>query len=166
MPGDSCSPDSIIDEEGPIVAESRHPTPLDGSPSVSALGLRWAALRGMLSSPLIDAEEQRALREELLRELQSVEQDFAGLPARSTVEISAKIDVVKTALRQEQAEAHAWLADLLESVQADLRSGAPKPTSSRQERPPTNLTRAFQNRAEPSAAASGASGEGDQPAVA
>jgi hypothetical protein len=131
------------------VAESRNPTNLDGSSSVSALGLRWAALRGMLASPLIEADEQRSLREELLRELQAIEHDFATLPARNPVEIGAKIDVVKTALRNGAVEGPAWLADLLDSVQADLRAGAPRFSGARTERPPVNLSRTFQPRPEP-----------------
>ena len=109
------------------MAESRNPTNLDGSSSVSALGLRWAALRGMLASPLIEADEQRSLREELLRELQAIEHDFATLPARNPVEIGAKIrPTVKTALRNGAVEGPAWLADLLDSVQAEPRAGAPR----------------------------------------
>ena len=66
---------------------------LDGTQSVSALGLRWAALRGMLNSPLIMVEEQRSLRDELLRELSTIEQDFSDLPSRNTMEVSAKLDI-------------------------------------------------------------------------
>src|SRR5919107_1792466 len=93
----------------------------EGSSSVSALGLRWAALRGMLSSPLIEAEEQRSLREDLVRELQTIERDFATLPARNSTELSAKIDVAKTVLRQGMAHEQGWIVELLDSVQADLR---------------------------------------------
>jgi hypothetical protein len=106
----------------------------DGSSSVSALGLRWAALRGMLASPLIEAEEQRSLREDLVRELQTIERDFAALPARNTTEISAKIDVAKTVLRQGEADDQGWMVGLLESVQADLRTIGTAPAL-RQERP-------------------------------
>jgi hypothetical protein len=146
-------------QEGPAVADSKNPASLDGSPTVSALGLRWAALRGMLASPLIEADEQRSLREELLRELQSIEQDFANLPARSAVEVVAKIDVVKTTLRQGSFEGQGWLADLLESVQADLRQTA-RPAPARPERSPANLQRSFSSRPETPAP------EVDQPAVA
>jgi hypothetical protein len=114
--------------------------------SVSALGLRWAALRGMLASPLIDAEDQRALKEELLRELQVIERDFAALPARNTVEMSAKIDVVKTVLRQ-SPEGQGWIVRLLESVQTDLRLADTK-VAPRPERPA--LSRSFPARPEPS----------------
>jgi hypothetical protein len=142
------------------VADSKNPASLDGSPSVSALGLRWAALRGMLASPLIEADEQRSLRDELLRELQAIEQDFANLPARNAVEVSAKIDVVKTTLRQSAVEGQGWLADLLDSVQADLRQ-AGRPAATRPERSPANLQRSFQPRSETPAAP-----DADQPAVA
>src|SRR5262245_46521511 len=62
--------------------------------TISALGLRRAALRGMLTSPLIDAEEQRDLREELVSELQSVGQSMSKIPSRNTVELCAKLDVL------------------------------------------------------------------------
>jgi hypothetical protein len=130
------------------VAESKNPAGLDGSTSVSALGLRWAALRGMLASPLIEAEEQRSLREDLLRELQAIEQDFATLPARNTIELSAKIDVVKTALRQSAVDGQGWLTSLLESVQSDLRATIPRAPTGRPERGPAALSRNFPNRAE------------------
>jgi hypothetical protein len=102
------------------MADQKSASGHDAPASVSALGLRWAALRGMLSSPLIEAEDQRALRDELLRELQIIERDFAALPARNAVEMSAKLDVVKTVLRQ-SLEGQGWIIRLLESVQTDLR---------------------------------------------
>ena len=132
------------------MADNRNQSGHESPPSVSALGLRWAALRGMLGSPLIDADEQRGLREELLRELQAIEQDFAAVPARTAIEISAKIDVVKTGLRDSIADAPPWLVAVLNSVQSDLRTiGASTPTV----RSPANLTRAFPPRQEPAAAA-------------
>jgi hypothetical protein len=151
-----------------MAADTKNSTSLDGSPSVSALGLRWAALRGMLSSPLIEAEEQRSLRDELLRELQAIEQDFISLPARNPVEVSAKIEVVKTALRHGPIDQQHWLADLLESVQCDLRTAPPRPAASRHERSPVNLSRSAPSRPEPVPApgATPAAPEGDQPAVA
>jgi hypothetical protein len=66
------------------MADQKNQLGTDGPTSVSALGLRWAALRGMLGSPLIEAEEQRPLRDELLRELQVIERDFAGISDRRT----------------------------------------------------------------------------------
>jgi len=116
----------------------------DAPASVSALGLRWAALRGMLASPLIEAEDQRALRDELLRELQIIERDFAALPARNAVEMSAKLDVVKTVLRQ-TLDGNGWIIRLVESVQTDLRLSETK--AMRPERP--TLSRSFPPRPEP-----------------
>lgn len=89
----------------------------DSSNTVSALGLRWAALRGMLASALMEAEEQQALRADLVRELGAIERDLAGLAARNAVEVAAKIDVVQAALRQAGIEDA--LAQLIESVKAD-----------------------------------------------
>src|SRR4051794_35411056 len=102
-----------------LVADSQNFSGHDGTQSVSALGLRWAALRGMLNSPLITAEEQRPLRDELLRELSAIEQDFSDLPSRSTMEISAKLDIAKSALRERIQGGEAWLVDLIESIQSD-----------------------------------------------
>lgn len=98
---------------------NRHPG-LDRADSVSALGLRWAALRGMLSSPLIEADEHQALRNDLLRELGSLERDLAAVGARNAIEVAAKIDIVKAALRQAGHED--WIAELLESVKSDART--------------------------------------------
>ena len=114
----------------------------DGTSSVSALGLRWAALRGMLGSPLIEAEEQRTLREDLIRELQTLERDFALLASRNTTEISAKLDVALTVMRPTFPEEQQWMLDLLESVQADLRSVHAATTAApRPERAPSHLRR-------------------------
>ena len=127
--------------------DAKTPSGSDVPASVSALGLRWAALRGMLASPLIEAEDQRSLRDELVRELQAIERDFAALPARNAVEMSAKLDVVKTVLRQ-SPDSQAWVLRLIESVQTDLRLSEQKPHA-RPERAP--LSRAFPPRQEPSA---------------
>jgi hypothetical protein len=124
------------------MSDLNNQTASEGSSSVSGLGLRWAALRGMLSSPLIEAEEQRSLRDDLVRELQTIERDFATLAARNTTEISAKIDVAKTVLRQGTAHDQAWIVELLDSVQADLRTLNATPAS-RHERTPANLQRRF-----------------------
>jgi hypothetical protein len=133
----------------------------DGPSSVSALGLRWAALRGMLASPLIEAEEQRSLRDDLVRELQVIERDFAGLPARNPIEIAAKIDVLKSALHQGGFDPDGWLSSLLDSVQADVRSNLQAP-GSRFERSPVNLSRTTPTRVDHGAAGE----EGDEHAVA
>ena len=63
-------------EKEMLVADSQNQSGLEGTQSVSALGLRWAALRGMLNSPLITVEDQRPLRDELVRELAAIERDF------------------------------------------------------------------------------------------
>jgi hypothetical protein len=115
---------------------------LEGSQSVSALGLRWAALRGMLTSPLIMVEEQRGLREELLRELGSIEQEFVALPSRNSMEISAKLDIAKSAVRDGLQAGHNWLVDLLDSIQTDLHLTNAKPSNPSTNRPTANLVRA------------------------
>lgn len=96
---------------------------LDGSGTVSALGLRWAALRGMLASALMEADEQQGLRAELVREMDAIERDLAGLAARSGLEVAAKIDIIQAALRQAGTEGA--LPDLLESIKADVRTLLP-----------------------------------------
>ena len=125
------------------VAEAKTLAELDGHQSVSALGLRWAALRGMLNSPLITAEEQRPLRDELLSELESLEQDFSSVQSRNPMEISAKVDIAKSALQNRLPPGQSWLIDLLESIQPDVHavharaampSGAPQ-------RPAAHLSR-------------------------
>ena len=121
------------------LADTKNLADLDGSQSVSALGLRWAALRGMLASPLIMTEDQRPLREELLRELANIEQDFSMLPSRNAMEISAKIDIAKSALQERSRTEQSWLVELLESIQSDLQSVQAKPVSAA--RPTANLTR-------------------------
>jgi len=124
------------------VAEPKNLAGLEGSQSVSALGLRWAALRGMLTSPLIMVEEQRGLREELLRELGSIEQEFVALPSRNTMEISAKLDIAKSAVRDGLQAGQTWLIDLLDSIQTDLHLTNAKPSAPTTNRPTTNLVRA------------------------
>lgn len=104
------------------MAENEKLAELSSTQSVSALGLRWAALRGMLNSPLITADEQRALRDELLVELTTVEQDFSTLQSRSPMEISAKVDIAKSALRDKIDSSELWMIDLLDSIQADLQN--------------------------------------------
>ncbi|WP_114943238.1 hypothetical protein [Microvirga calopogonii] len=133
------------------MADSQNFSGHDGTQSVSALGLRWAALRGMLNSPLITAEEQRPLRDELLRELSAIEQDFSDLPSRSTMEISAKLDIAKSALRERIQGGESWLVDLIESIQSDLHSVAHKPSATPTAttgRSPANLSRPQQQRSD------------------
>jgi hypothetical protein len=135
-----------------LVAESQNLSGLDGSHSVSALGLRWAALRGMLNSPLIMADEQRPLRDELLRELAAIEQDFSDLPSRSTMEISAKLDIAKSALRERIQNGETWLVDLIDSIQSDLHTVTQRPsataTAPTTNRSPANLSRPQQQRSD------------------
>jgi hypothetical protein len=144
-------------EKDKTVAESSNLSGLDGTQSVSALGLRWAALRGMLNSPLIMAEDQRALRDELVRELSVIEQDFSDLPSRNTMEISAKVDIAKSALRERTQDSDSWLVDLLDSIQADLHTINPKAApaaTAAPNRSPANLSRP-QQRPDDSTAAGG-----------
>jgi hypothetical protein len=155
-------------EKDKTVAESPNLSGLDGTQSVSALGLRWAALRGMLNSPLIMAEEQRALRDELVRELSAIEQDFSDLPSRNTMEISAKVDIAKSALREREQGSDSWLVDLLDSIQADLHTVNPKASpaaTAAPSRSPANLSRPQQQRPDDSTAASGGSETGTSSAA-
>jgi hypothetical protein len=137
-----------------LVAESQNHSGLDGTHSVSALGLRWAALRGMLNSPLIMADEQRPLRDELLRELAAIEQDFSDLPSRTTMEISAKLDIAKSALRERIQNGETWLVDLIDSIQSDLHTVTQRPsatataTAPTTNRSPANLSRPQQQRSD------------------
>lgn len=130
------------------MAESQKLAGLDGIQSVSALGLRWAALRGMLTSPLIMGDDQRSLREELMHELGSIERDFSALQSRNTTEISAKVDIAKSALRERIQAGETWMIDLLDSIQADLHGLSPKAAPNVTPRPPVNLARTNQPRSE------------------
>ncbi|HZH10504.1 MAG TPA: hypothetical protein VEZ24_09045 [Microvirga sp.] len=130
------------------MAENEKLAELSSTQSVSALGLRWAALRGMLNSPLITAEEQRALRDELLVELATVEQDFSRLQSRNPMEISAKVDIAKSALRDKIDSSEMWMIDLLDSIQADLQNVVAKAGTMQPARPSVNFSRSNQSRAE------------------
>ncbi len=133
------------------MAESQKLAGLDGIQSVSALGLRWAALRGMLNSPLILGDEQRSLRDELLHELSTIEQDFSALQSRNPTEISAKVDIAKSALREKIHAGESWMIDLLDSIQADLQGLSAKNATNVTPRPPVNLSRTHQQRSEDNA---------------
>lgn len=135
------------------MAEAKNLAGLDGTQSVSALGLRWAALRGMLNSPLITLEEQRGLRDELLRELETLEQDFSMVESRNTMEVSAKVDIAKSALQDKLQPGQSWLIDLLESIQIDLHAVTAKPSPSSAGRPTAAFSRSNQHRPDESAAA-------------
>jgi hypothetical protein len=122
---------------------NRHPG-LDRADSVSALGLRWAALRGMLGSPLIEADDHQALRSDLIRELGSLERDLAAVAARNAIEVAAKIDIVKAALRQAGHEE--WISELLESVKGDTRALLETARNSRPERTRADIVRGVPGR--------------------
>jgi hypothetical protein len=130
------------------VAEHEKLAELSSTQSVSALGLRWAALRGMLNSPLITADEQRALRDELLVELTTVEQDFSTLQSRSPMEISAKVDIAKSALRDKIDSSELWMIDLLDSIQADLQNVVARTETVQAPRTQVNFSRSNQMRAD------------------
>jgi len=111
----------------------------------------------MLNSPLIMADEQRALREELLRELSAIEQDFSDLPSRTTMEISAKLDIARAALRERVQSGEAWLVELIESIQSDLHTVNAKPSTATAQptgRSPANLSRPQPQRPEDSSSSS------------
>ncbi len=135
------------------MAEAKNLAGLDGTQSVSALGLRWAALRGMLNSPLITLEDQRPLRDELLRELEALEQDFSDVESRNTMEVSAKVDIAKAALQDRMQPGQSWLIDLLESIQIDLHAMNTKAPVAPTGRPTANLARTQQHRPDESAGA-------------
>jgi len=102
----------------------------DSQNTVAAMGLRWAALRGMLGSPLINADDQRMLREELLQEIQSIGQTISAIAARNAIEICAKIDVMSEELKKaipDDGAAHALLA----SIRGDVTALAPRATTER-----------------------------------
>ncbi|MGI6245318.1 MAG: hypothetical protein ACOYJQ_06085 [Pseudochelatococcus sp.] len=98
---------------------STHAEP-DQQNSVSSFGLRWAALRGMLDSPLINADDQRSLRDELLRELKSIERAVGGLAARNEFEVAAKIEIIRQSISDTVGKENVWLIDLLDSIGQDV----------------------------------------------
>lgn len=97
-----------------------HPD-LDQQNTVASLGLRWAALRGMLDSPLINAEDQRALRDELVRELRAIERAVGGLAARNEFEVSAKLEIIRQTISDAAGKEAAWAVDLLDSIGQDVK---------------------------------------------
>lgn len=92
----------------------------DQQNTVSSFGLRWAALRGMLDSPLINAEDQRSLRDELVRELKSIERAVGGLAARNEYEVAAKLEIIRQSVTESVGKEQVWLVDLLDSVGQDV----------------------------------------------
>ena len=109
--------------------QSQHDT--DSHNSIAALGLRWAALRGMLGSPLIHAEDQRALREELLQEVRSIGQMMSGITSRNAVEVCAKIDVMSEELRKAEPEEDGPMQALLASIRSDVMALSPRSVTER-----------------------------------
>jgi hypothetical protein len=103
----------------------------EGANTVAALGLRWAALRGMLGSPLIHADDQKLLRDELLQELQSIARGMSEIAARNGVELCAKLDVMGEELRKmaraDDGPSHALLA----SIRKDVMSLTPRAVAER-----------------------------------
>jgi hypothetical protein len=106
----------------------------------------------MLNSPLITAEDQRDLRDELLVELSTLEQDFSTVPSRNPMEIAAKVDIAKSALRDKLDTSELWMIDLFDSIQADLQNVLAKGAAVQNGRAPVNLSRAHQARPDESAA--------------
>jgi len=119
----------------------------DSTNTVAALGLRRAALRGMLGSPIIDADDQKGLRDELMGELRSIGQSMARAPAKNTVELCAKLDVLGEEFRPE-VDAGA-IRDLIASIRRDVISLTTRPPM---ERSPFQSIRTLQNRAAETAA--------------
>jgi hypothetical protein len=103
----------------------------DGANTIAALGLRWAALRGMLGSPLINAEDQKPLRDELLQELQSIGHAMSDIAARNSVELCAKIDVVSEELKKMMGDEDEPAQNLLASIRKDVLALTPRAVSER-----------------------------------
>jgi hypothetical protein len=103
----------------------------DGANTIAALGLRWAALRGMLGSPLINAEDQKPLRDELLQELQSIGHAMSDIAARNSVELCAKIDVVSEELKKMMGDEGEPAQNLLASIRKDVLALTPRAVSER-----------------------------------
>jgi hypothetical protein len=98
----------------------------DRPKTITAIGLRWSALRGMLGSPLIDTDEQRPLREELLQELQSVERSMSQIAARHSIELCAKIDVLREELKKAAGDEDNPSEKLLVSIRKDVSALVPR----------------------------------------
>ena len=103
----------------------------DSANTIAALGLRWAALRGMLGSPLINSEDQKPLRDELLQELQSVGQAMSEIAARNGVELCAKIDVVSEELKKISGDEDDPAQNLLASIRKDVLALTPRAVAER-----------------------------------
>jgi hypothetical protein len=74
------------------------------------------------------------------------------------MEISAKVDIAKSALRERAQGSDSWLVDLLDSIQADLHTVSPKAAAAATAAPnrsPANLSRPQQRPDENTATAGG-----------
>jgi hypothetical protein len=90
----------------------------DGANTVAALGLRRAALRGMLASPIIDADDQKGLRDELISELRSIANSISRAPAKNAVELCAKLDVLGEEYRPDGDSGS--IRELIASIRRDV----------------------------------------------
>jgi hypothetical protein len=126
--------------------------------TVAALGLRWAALRGMLGSPLIEADEHRSLREELVQELQSIGRSISDIAARNAVELCAKIDLLGEEIRKASGSENDPTEVLLASIRNDVMSLLPRALV--EQRSTVQIVRgAASTRAEPASAEGSRSGQ-------
>jgi hypothetical protein len=130
----------------------------DRPSTVAALGLRWSALRGMLGSPLIDAEEHRTLREELVEELQTIGRLISDIAARNAIELCAKIDVLNEEIRKASGQENDPAEALLASIRHDVMSLVPRTLV--EQRSTVQIVRgAAPTRAEPAPAEASRSGQ-------
>jgi hypothetical protein len=97
----------------------------DGANTVAALGLRRAALRGMLASPIIDADDQKGLRDELVGELRSIANSISRAPAKNAVELCAKLDVLGEEYRPDGDSGS--IRELIASIRRDVVSLTGRP---------------------------------------
>jgi hypothetical protein len=126
--------------------------------TVAALGLRWAALRGMLGSPLIEADEHRSLREDLVQELQSIGRSISEIAARNAIELCAKIDLLGEEIRKASGSENDPTEALLASIRNDVMSLLPRALV--EQRSTVQIVRgAAPIRAEPASAEASRSGQ-------
>ncbi|MBV9566631.1 MAG: hypothetical protein JO172_00695 [Hyphomicrobiales bacterium] len=85
----------------------------------------------MLGSPLINAEDQKPLRDELLQELQSIGQAMSEIAARNGVELCAKIDVVNEELKKISGDDDDPAQNLLASIRKDVLALTPRAVAER-----------------------------------
>ncbi|MDQ0393868.1 hypothetical protein [Labrys monachus] len=97
----------------------------DSANTVAALGLRRAALRGMLASPIIDADDQKGLRDELVNELRSIALSISRAPSKNAVELCAKLDVLGEEYRPDGDSG--TIRELIASVRRDVVSLTARP---------------------------------------